>query len=388
MTLLLSFAPACLAQACPPPAAKQAADRAAAIRAKLLSFAVGEMYTSVPAELQQQIGEFKDALASTADEYIRCQKPDVDAKVVEKNLTAALNASRASGEAEDHPYGSELAVVVKRPDEAPGLLTVEVTFGIECGRDTILLVYEHNNTAWKRAVRWQSAPYAEVSGAFGDFFNYLIVNRAVSPPWVVAVAHGHPWCTSRFSGFNVDVVEPAHDGQLQHSLLHKEYGYLRGDIEPSMKARPAGFELRVQEASIDMDITERIGIYRYSLNDDEVRREQPIAMNGRDFVDEWLQSDWEDASRWSEAVARQQLQSEHQRIAKARHADGKDLTGFEYGAVRGCSGDPKLFQVELDETPGKPTYFLIHQGNNSFTTMGASHTASPRCSGPNIMPKK
>ena len=389
LTLLWCLAPVCVAQTCPPAATKQAADQANAIRAKLQGVRVAEMDTSVSAAVQQQVGEFKDALAATADAFIGCQKPDADAKAVESAITAALSTSGATEKGEGHPYGSGLAVAVKHPDEAPGLLAVQVTFGIECGTDSMLLVYENDNSGWKKAVRWQSKPYDQVSGAFGDFFTYLIVNRAVSPPWVAAVAHGSPWCTSRWSGFDLDVIEPAHANQPQNVLFHNKGGYVRGEIEPTLKSRPDGFELRVQKGMLDMDIMTRIGVYRYSLNDDELRREQPIALNGRDFVDEWLQVGWDDAARWSDANARQQLKSEHDRIARERDPKTtKDRPMLEYGAVRGCSGDPKLFQVELGETPGEPTYFLIRQGSNAFTMMGASHTASPRCNGPNIMPKK
>ena len=49
---------------------------------------------------------------------------------------------------------------------------------------------------------------------FGDFFLSAIVSEPCTPigtpkfKMVLVVAHGTPWCTSRFSGFHIDLLSP------------------------------------------------------------------------------------------------------------------------------------------------------------------------------------
>jgi hypothetical protein len=123
-------------------------------------------------------------------------------------------------------------------------------------------------------------------------------------------------------------------------------------------------------------------------------RVQPIAMNGRDFVDEWLESPWDDASRWSAAAGLAPLQQVHEKIAALRNADDSPLLIF--GPVRGCTDSKAHYQVELDEEwvddkgnsrSGSPTYFQIEEGKNSFTMLSAAANTDPRCTGPDIMAK-
>ena len=110
----------------------------------------------------------------------------------------------------------------------------------------------------------------------------------------------------------------------------------------------------------------RIGIYRYRVHGTQLERIQPIALNGRDFVDEWLQSPWSDAARWSAAETVPNLQQTHEQLDKLRDADDSPLLNF--GPVRGCIGSKTHFQVELDQNrvdgkgtsrPGPIAYFQI-----------------------------
>ena len=132
----------------------------------------------------------------------------------------------------------------------------------------------------------------------------------------------------------------------------------------------------------------RLGVYRYRVIGNKLQRVQPIAMNGRDFVDEWLQSEWSDAIRWSASVHLTGLQNIHAGVAERHAHESDDHTLFSYGSVRGCTGDPKHFQVEFNRDPGAPTYFQIEEGENSFTMVDASPAPDPRCKGADLVPKR
>jgi len=164
-----------------------------------------------------------------------------------------------------------------------------------------------------------------------------------------------------------------------------------------MKAEPGGFEFHMTTETFDSNIIIRPVIYRFQLEGRQLIRVQPIAMNGRDFVDEWLESPWDDASRWSAAASSAPLQRVHEKIAALLHSVTGDCALLTFGPVRGCTDAKAHYQVELDarwdnekrnSCPGVPAFFQIAEGKNSFTMLSAAANADPHCTGPDIMPKR
>jgi hypothetical protein len=369
-----------------------------AVQAELLATKVGDhgMDTTVPPVLQKQIRALKDALAVLIDGQMRCEAGEApDAATLERSLAERLGANKPEHTREasagewpevmDGIYGNNLWIGVQRPKNMPRLIALKVSFNIDCSSDSMLLIYEQKNGTWQQALRWQSGDYEEISGAFGDFFEYAVVPQG-SNAWAVAVAHGHPWCTSRMSGFDIDVVRPIGTENPQ-VLFHKNDSYSRFNIDPVMKATRDGFDLRLERDALDMDFMTRPGIFRYRVSEKKVERTQPIAMNGRDFVDEWLQIEWADAAKWCAAGSIESLRRIHAENAKLFDPKASSWPELTYGSVRGCSDDPKHYQVEVQMDPGTPTYFQIRQGENSFTMLSASRTPNSRCKGPDIMKK-
>lgn len=406
LPLLLALPAALAAQACTKPGWNPLAPPVQVAQVQLLNVKLQDaMDEAVPAPLQAQILALKDALATYTQGQLECVAANADATSVETTLAGPLSANQPENQEVYDPnkppqldqiYGSDLKVKVTRPANEPQLLLVEFNFGIACGFDSMLLAYEQSGGAWQQVLRWQSPAYDTVVGAFGDFFDYQVLPQTSSKGWLMAVAHGMPWCTSNWSAFDVDLLEPSADGAPQHNLFHKEYFYRR-DWDSPMKAEPRGFELRMRGESIDPSIGARPVIYRFELKESRLARVQPIAMNGRDFVDEWLQSPRGDASRWSGAAGLAQLKQTHERIAAPLQSTNyNDMPSYTFGPVRGCTDAKAHYQVELDEErvddkgnsrPGSPIYFQIEEGKNSFTMLSAAANADPRCTGPDIMGK-
>jgi hypothetical protein len=304
-------------------------------------------------------------------------KPESPSRTVNESTTSPS----------DHIYGNALRIDATRPVAGLALIAVQASFSIGCGSDTMLLIYEWEREAWRLSVRWQSDSYKEVSGAFGDFFKFVILPQNESREWLLAVAHGKPWCTSRWSAYDLNLIQPARNQELQRVLDHKNPTYVRFEVDPTMEIVRGGFELRLETGQLDIEFMTRLGIYRYRILDNKLQRVQPIALNGRDFVDEWLQSDWNDSVRWSASAHLSNLQNVHIEIARRYAPKSGDHTLFSYGPVRGCTGDSKHFQVEFDRDSGSATYFQIEQGENSFTMLDASPASDPRCKGANLMKK-
>jgi hypothetical protein len=398
---------ALIGQRCTPADLQPAAQRVKTIQSQLIAFKIhDEMDEDVPAPLQALIRAFKDSLAELADAELHCASGNPTPKEIESTLATLLNANKPVQQEVYDPkkppqvdqiYGEDLHVTVTTTAERPQPILIEFKFDIACGYDSMVLAYEMRSDTWQRALRWQSPDYAEVSGAFGDFLEFVILPPTASDGWRAVVAHGHPWCTSRWSGFDLDVLQPSSAGSLQKALLHVERGYVRGDIEPALKIVPDGFQIRLQTGMIDADIMTRIGIYRYRVSGAEVERVQPIANNGRDFVDEWLESPWDESARWSAPANLESLKAVHAKIEAERGPNAEDSPLRTYGPVRACSDAKSHFQVELDaefidskgkSTPDKSTYFQIQEGNNSFTLLSTAEQPDTRCAGVDIMPKK
>jgi len=399
--LLLSAALSAIAEPCESPQFKAALAKVKAQQAQLLAYKLhDDMDESVPTPLQEQIRNFKDALAELGDAAAACTSPGDDAESIESELAGQLEANKPATQEVyddkkppqlDHIYGDAIRVKVTEPEQPQHLLLIELGFGIACGNDAILLAYEGGNGRWRRVLRWQSSDYSEVKDAFGDFFTYTPVPQA-GGSWLLAAAHGSPWCTSRWSGFGLDVIQPATAKAPQKTLQHIEHGYVRGEVEPVLKQVPGGFQLKVETGMIDMDVMTRTGVFRYRVNNGQIERVQPIANNGRDFVDEWLQAPWTDAARWSMPGTLTALQEVHARVGEKRYDKGSPT--YTFGPVRSCSDSAAHFQVELDadwtnekgnSKPAPTTYFLIEQGMNSFTMLSAASTPDPKCNGADIM---
>jgi hypothetical protein len=405
LLLLLAFPGILGAQPCARPDLKPQVEQVKAVQSQLLAFKMQEeIDESVPAPLQAEIGRFKDAFAALGDAALACAPADVDPKTIETEFAKPLDANKPVVQEVYDPkkppqldqiYGADLTVKVSRPQGEPRLLLVDFGFGIDCGDDNLLLAYEYRGGFWKRALRWQSPAYDSVKDAFGDFFDYVVLPESEPGKWRLAVAHGSPWCSSRWSGFGLDLIESIPGEARPTVLQHIDQGYVRFEIDPVLKVVPDGFQLRLETGMIDMGVMTRVGIYRYRVDGSRLERIQPIALNGRDFVDEWIQSPWGDAARWSTASNLSRLQRTYGELTDLRNSDHGPLLGF--GPVRGCSDSKAHFQVELDEdwvddkgksSPGPTTYFQIAQGKNSFTMLSASSNADPKCAGADIMPKQ
>ena len=368
-------------QPCPQPDLHTAAQQVKAVRAQLLAFKVqSEQDEAVPESLQAQIRKFKDSLGSLADAELRCVPPNADPKIIEARLAKLLGANKPVKEEVydpkkppqlDHIYGDGITVKVTTPTKSPHLFVVEFRFDIACSFDSVLLVYEPREGHWQQSLRWQSGNYDDVSGAFGDFFQYQVLQQKNSAGWLLVAGHGNPWCSSNMSGFGVDVLQPVQSARPR-ALFHKDITYSRA-TDPVMKQTTDGFELRMEVYTPDTTLITRPGIYRYRVTATEFERVQPIALNGRDFVDEWLQSPWSDSKNWSATTGLPQLEAVHPKFEFLEDPKTKDWPSFTYGPVRTCSDSKAHFQVELDEEwfenqktrPDKPTYFQIQTGINS-----------------------
>ena len=156
-------------------------------------------------------------------------------------------------------------------------------------------------------------------------------------------------------------------------------GYAVGSIAQDRTKDNAPVEALIEfaEASADVMVHNREAVRHYLIDGDHVRRVDPVALSPRDFVDEWLTSDWKESATWSTSAT---LQQWHRKL----HAD---WAGGEFGKATMHCQSPDLWQVTFAPTeakknyePGPTVYFLIRwRPPYHFTMMDLSDKPWSRC---------
>jgi hypothetical protein len=420
--LLVSLSIACHAQdRCTANALPEAATRVLALQAEIEQIKVGEMEEGVPPAIANKITQFKDALSHVSDAALACATPSIEPFELESHLAEVLHANAPEPtpnsviSTDDHrfdeilgSYGHNLRVRVSRPPEVADVIAIQYSANIECGADTMLLVYELQDGVWMEKLRWQSSTLKEISDAFGDFFLLAFLHNSSSSKggeakWRVVVAHGTPWCTSRFSSFKIDLLSADRDAASPRVLWHSERGYSRGDFDPWLKSSENTFELRLNADCMSFDpdnCFERRVIYRYTVDDnDHVHRVNPLGINARGFVEEWLSAPWSESQDFSASGPSALLQKTHDQFDPPLKPDDDQFVSHGFGPVRACAA-PGVFQVQINSTlerivPGKPggessplpsNYFHVSEVKDGYLILSASIEPDPTCTGPNLMP--
>ncbi len=330
------------------------------------------------------------------------------ANVPESSASAAISKGDQGSDEISGLYGDNLQIQVTRPTSVAGIIELQYSTTIECGSDSMLLVYELHDGAWTEKLRWQSPPLKLISDAFGDFFLTAILPGPSAlgdgdTKWRVAVANGTSWCTSRFSHFRIDLLTPGVDPAAPRVLWNTGRGYSRFSFEPQLKSSGNAFELRLNDDCMMMfsdNCFERRVIYRYIVDgDDHVRRVGPIAINARGYVEEWLSAPWSESRGLSAVEAAADLQAVYQSFQSPLKLTGDQYVSHRAGPVRACTA-PGVFQVQIDSTleksiPGKPggepkplgsLYFHVREVKDGYLMLSAPTEPDPTCFGANLMP--
>jgi len=376
---------------------------------QLLQLAVpGSMETTVPAAVQHAISDLKRSLVLETDAVVAHLPADATAASVRQHLSATMPAPtvgkisdeqwRKMGEQNAQQpvaglYGGELNVSVSQPKSS--LLLIQESFDIACGNDTVLLAYSNTSGAWKRILLWESKPYDQISGAFGDTYETLLLQPEHDHHPLLLVLHGTPWCTSTMSEFDMDVLELGNSA-ADVPMWHGEHGYRRLDLDPALTLRRTadGFEVRTSVSGGGDDVA-RQGVMRYSVTATGVHRVEPLAMNGRDSIVEWLELPRKVAAEFADDPAGSLTWQMFQDFTYEGKAENANVPYPDFGAVRACRDSSTHFQAEVTsqifDSSGKgsrpgPAFFVqLRQVPNGYRIHAVTRDPESSCTGPDLM---
>lgn len=380
--LALAAQAAAAAETCAPQVLREAAAKLAAPGAVLQkALAAAEPDPDLAPPLRQALGRLKPAVAELVDAHLRCmpagQAPDL--AVLAATLHTAANGvdvGKGNGNGNSDAAGENTLFRFEPAFIAEaGWLAVVAGIGIPCGSDAQLLLYAPRGGRWQRLLRWASADYARIDGVW-EALQYRVSPRDAQGRRFVAVSHIRPWCSSAWSSIDYSVLRPAADSEKPQLLLQgSDSLWWGGEDFGRLSVDARHFELRFHAASIDSGVHSREFIRRYDLGGAKPRRVAPVAATPRDFVDEWIVSDWAEVRQWY-AVPPDALQSRHEML----HALRQHYAPFEFGASSVCDGGAAT-QVELRSGEDQAALFFRVDGAAAadYRLSGISGAPDPEC---------
>ena len=349
------------------------ADAASGVRqarTALIAVPVGEMDTDVPPGASAALEHLKDRLQAYVRISMACMPSSASVKSIAARLKAQGDAGKRGPDTDGH--GRDLDYSVDPLPNHPGWITIVPSFDIQCGSDAIALFYRRDSARWREAMVLRAAPYKEVSGGWEG------VDITASPAgadgrWYVALARRTPWCTSTWSAYHLMLARPTANPFRPDIFLKRDLSYNRG-YNTAIAATPRWFEVRLVDWSHDIDILVRTSIHRWAIDGDRTRRIPPVAPTAQDFVDEWLETPWREASAWSATS----LKALHNQLG---FADGnqKDV-GTSFDQIRACPRN--RIEVALQPEAGPDYYLMVEQKGVAFRLTGVSRRHDARCTGP------
>lgn len=364
-------AAAAAADACTPQALRELAAPLDAPRGVLqAAIAAEEPDTDLAPPLRAALGRLKPAVAALVDARLNClasdKAPDLAA------LTAALDQAANGSDAAPAAGASRGITFEPAYLSEAGWLAVVAAVAIPCGSDAQLLLYAPHDGRWRRRLRWASADYARVDGAW-EALQYRVSPPAADGRRFVAVSHIRPWCSSTWSRIDYSVLRPAAGERPETVLQGSDNLWWGGEDFGRISLDARHFELRFHAASLDSGVHNREFVRRYDLSGAKPKRVPPVASSPRDFVDEWIISDWGQARQWS--ATPDTLQSHHH----ALHALRLRYAPFEFGSSKACTNGNRV-QVELRSGENEETAFFRVDGDASDYRLGAVSAApDPHC---------
>ncbi|HEX2592916.1 MAG TPA: hypothetical protein VHL34_15560 [Rhizomicrobium sp.] len=358
------------AQTCSQPDVQEAAAALHGAHATLQTFRVGDMEPAVPPPAQVAIVAMKKQLAALTVAYMRCAPEAADVRTIGRDLARLMQVRSV-----DNPvrFADEISVTVTIPRAS--LISVQSSFSVPCANDDVSEIFAFENGAWHEVLRLQSDTYKQIDGATGG------LEVQVSPPdasglWFAVTKSVAPWCSSTWSAIRYTIVRPSGDPLKPKRLLSREDSIWWGDEDfGRVRVGVRDVELRFHAEDIDAAVLNREWVRHFSVIGDQVARIPPYANTPRDFANEWIQSDWREASLWT---PRKDLQSVHDKLHKQ--------TFFDYASVRACRGGDAQIEIVYTNSykndDGPHTFLRVRQAAQMEAVSGK---ANADCRGPDTL---
>ncbi len=301
-------------------------------------------------EILPILSVYKEQLRQLA---VDAMKSNDDPARVESAIEAKLREAgvRSPDKEEKRPYGLIQSVEVVRAPLQQTLLSVLFHLNLADAIDTSLTIFKRDGNAWEVVdkinrndyYKWEldayqmAPPQFGASDAKGSFLMLIASNSG---------RYGD-------GGYElwVDLYRVDREFNKQR-LFHKNFETINHQIALDN----SGF--RLETMSFEHDAARggrRVYPYRYEVRGAQVIRVAPIGFDAHDFLGEWGNLPWDEASRWADPT---HLGRIHEYYNKARGSDG--YFGGEF-AIESCDSQQRMWQIEYRRQDQKDLWFLIER---------------------------
>ena len=231
----------------------------------------------------------------------------------------------------------------------PGILIVSTRLWIPCGSsdpDSAIYVFQGRTRQWELVLA-ADADYDSQGAGIGSGLRFKLSSPDSNGNWFLAVANAPPSCRLAQPNLRYRIMRPGASPDKPITLLER-----RELVDPNFEPP---FEIRVEEDWFALTRGKRrkldgesgISIARFEVKDQQVRRIHPLALWPEDFLDEWVQLSWEEASQWSNLSQLSTIQRWHSQL------NGLESDSTEIRAVQPCpkqqdSSDRWMIELWID----------------------------------------
>jgi len=246
-------------------------------------------------------------------------------------------------------YAQTVSIRMGHPANNPRLLTVETSIEIACGDDSSLYVFGDSGRGWRNVLALEAASYDDVSGANGHF------SFSISPPdrsghWYALAARMSPQCTSLWRPMTYEVLRPTRDPWHPNVLLSGSEN-ARWDHDLTTVADLKTMQVHfIGSMRLETVANQREHVLNFQVKGYDFTRVAPLAWGPEEFLDEWLDLNWQMASSWTDKKSRDRLFAWHERLG----GDRRSTYSSEILSITTCGyrGLPRLWQVAIALQPG------------------------------------
>ena len=232
----------------------------------------------------------------------------------------------------------------------PGVLIVSTQLWLPCGSsdpDSAIYVFQGAARQWKLVLTAESD--FDPAGERDE----IGMQYDISPPdshghWYLSIAHVPPSCLRSNTPVSYKVLRPGTRADQPIVVLSGRES-INPFFDPAFRIdlQTDWFALTLGKVR-KLDGGPGVAIFRYDVSGDQLRRMAPLALRPEDFLDQWVQLNWDEAKRWTRASSDSALEKWHSKL----NSLASDSTEIE--SVDPCSGtsegDPDwLLELSIDD---------------------------------------
>lgn len=252
--------------------------------------------------------------------------------------------------------------------ESAHYLLLETDVGVRCGYDELAYVYEWRDDAWHLLLQTEQDRYDEKRYAPQNFLKVQTSptgaawNAPVPKPPLILTLGVSPACVSFWQALYTRLWRASPlDPTPKPMLDAADTLYIGDDQIADAQVSDDDLLIEFQGRDVDGDVLVRPHILHFLIHGELLERVAPVALEPRQFVDEWLTRPWSESAAWIDAAGvKSALRSWHEEFNK-----GDDVFGeFDEDGPRRCKGDATLWQVGFTQQAGPKNseltgYFIV-----------------------------